>query len=104
MDKKIDDIIRKFISAVAKNNMGLITTYVFGSYAKNKERIESDIDIALILEDIPDNNKFDLQVQLLLMASQFDFRIEPHPFSKQDFISDNPFAMEIKRTGIEIAI
>jgi len=36
-----------------------------------------------------------------LLASQIDSRIEPHPISKEDFNSNSPFIIEIKRTGIE---
>jgi len=42
--------------------------------------------------------------QLLLIASKYDTRIEPHPISNKDFNSKNPFAYEIKKTGIEIDI
>jgi hypothetical protein len=38
----------------------------------------------------------------MLLASQIDTRIEPHPISHKDFHSDNPFVVEIKKTGFEI--
>jgi hypothetical protein len=38
----------------------------------------------------------------MLLASQIDTRIEPHPISHNDFHSDNPFVVEIKKTGFEI--
>jgi uncharacterized protein len=56
----------------------------------------------LIIDDLDDLEKFDLQVQLMLLASDFDSRIEPHPISKLDFYADNPFVSEIKKNGIEI--
>jgi len=102
MDKKTDDIIRQYITIVAKQTPGFVTAYLFGSFAKNNQRTESDIDIALIIDDLKDSEKFDVQVQLMLLASKFDSRIEPHPLSKQDLISDNPFFYEIRTTGIEI--
>ena len=40
----------------------------------------------------------------MMLASQIDYRIEPHPFSKEEFYSDNPFAAEIKKTGIELSL
>jgi hypothetical protein len=49
-----------------------------------------------------DDEKFDLQVELILSASQFDYRIEPHPLSNEDFNTYTPFSAEIKRTGIEV--
>lgn len=89
---------------VAEKNPDLVAAYLFGSYAKNVQHLESDIDIALIIDNLNDNDKFDLQVQLMLLASQFDTRIEPHPISKQDLLSNNPFIAEIKKNGIEITI
>jgi len=102
MDKKTDRIIRQYIASVANQTPGFVTAYLFGSFAKNSQTPESDIDIALIIDKLEDTDKFDIQVQLMLLASEFDSRIEPHPLSKQDLISDSPFAHEIKKTGIEI--
>ncbi len=104
MDQRTDKIIRDYISTVACRNENFISAYLFGSYAKNNERKDSDIDIALIIDNLNDQEKFDLQVQLMLLASDFDVRIEPHPISKVDFNSGNPFVAEIKRTGIEIEL
>ena len=102
MDKKTDSAIKQFISTVANQMPGFVTAYLFGSFAKNNQGPDSDIDIALIIDNLNDSDKFDTQVQLMLLAAQFDSRIEPHPISKQDLTSDNPFVHEIKKTGIEI--
>ena len=102
MDKRTNEIISDYIASVAVQNSQFVKAYLFGSYARQTDRIDSDIDIALIIENLKDEEKFDLQVHLMLLASNFDMRIEPHPISLNDFISENPFAKEIKRTGIEI--
>ncbi|GAJ17906.1 unnamed protein product, partial [marine sediment metagenome] len=62
----------------------------------------SDIDLALIIDNLEDDERFDLQVKLMLIASDFDIRIEPHPISNKDFNFNNPFVAEILKTGIEI--
>lgn len=102
MDKKTVKSINDFISTVARQNPNLVTTYLFGSYAKKKQKKDSDIDLAMIIDQLSDTERFDVQVQLMLTASEFDMRIEPHPLSFEDFHSNNPFAAEIKRTGLEI--
>lgn len=102
MDKRINKILIDFISKVAEQNPRLVTTYLFGSFAKDKNRTESDIDIALFIDDLDDKEKFDLQVQLIILATKFDSRIEPHPISNSDINSNNPFVLEILKTGIEI--
>jgi hypothetical protein len=38
----------------------------------------------------------------MLVASDFDLRIEPHPISQDTFNMHNPFAAEILKSGIEI--
>lgn len=102
MDIGTNKIIGDYISTIAKQNNQLEKVYLFGSYAKQTDNPSSDIDIALIINDLGGDEKFDLQVQLMLIASDFDLRIEPHPISSNDFNSENPFVVEIKRTGIEI--
>jgi uncharacterized protein len=105
MDQGINQTIERFVSTASKSQPGLVAVYLFGSYARNNFRAESDIDIALVIEHLPDSEKFETQVRLMLLASQFDSRIEPHPLSKQDLLSsNNPFAAEIRRTGIEFKL
>jgi predicted nucleotidyltransferase len=104
MDKKTNHSIKQFVSTVANQTPGFVAAYLFGSYAKNDQRPESDIDIALVIDGLKDSDKFDLQVQLILLAAQFDSWIEPHPISKQELATGNPFAAEIIKTGKGISI
>jgi predicted nucleotidyltransferase len=102
MDKKTNQNIIDFISFLAKENPRIVKAFLFGSYARNLNKPDSDIDIALVVKDLSDDEVFDLQVQLLLMASKYDSRIEPHVFSNNDLETNNPFVFEIIKTGIEI--
>jgi len=104
MDKSINWIIKNYINSVLEQQPGLISAFLFGSYAKNSQRSESDIDIALVFDNLSDSERFNMQVKLMLIASKIDSRIEPHPLSKQDMLSNDPFVMEIKRTGIELKV
>ncbi|MDA3865135.1 MAG: nucleotidyltransferase domain-containing protein [Salinivirgaceae bacterium] len=103
MDKNIDTTIAKYLGLIKENFVGIEKVYVFGSYAKGKSTEDSDIDVALIFSNLDDSKRFDIQVQLMMLAAQIDSRIEPHPISHDDFISGNPFVVEIKKTGIEVA-
>ncbi len=104
MDKDIHRIAKNYINSVLKQQPGLISAFIFGSYANNNQRVDSDIDIALVIDNMSDAERFNMQVNLLMIASKIDNRIEPHPISKQDLLSNNPFVMEIKRTGIELKV
>jgi uncharacterized protein len=103
MDKNIDIAVAKYVDLIKEKFPGIESAYLFGSYAKGKSTDDSDIDLALIFSNLDDSNRFDLQVQLMLLAAKIDSRIEPHPISLEDFNSGNPFFVEIKKTGIEIA-
>lgn len=102
MDKNISRIVKKYIRTVINQQPDLISAYIFGSYARNNQRAESDIDIALVIDNLSDTDRFDTQVKLMLLASDIDNRIEPHPISKKELQSNNPFALEILKTGIKL--
>ncbi len=76
--------------------------YLFGSCAQGSEKEDSDIDIAIVISNMMDF--FDTQMQLMRLRRKIDLRIEPHPIRESDFTNLNPFAYEIQKTGIEIAL
>jgi len=104
MDKGIAIIIHSYLKYLQAERIPFVNAYLFGSYAKSKETSISDIDIALIFnaENIPD--RFELQAQLLSLATDIDTRIEPHPINKDDFNTANPFAYEILTSGKQISM
>ncbi len=102
MDKRTDQKIIDFITSSVKENPRILRAFLFGSYSRKLNKPGSDIDIALVVRDLEDDEIFDLQVQLLLLASRFDSRIEPHVISDKDMDTNNPFVIEILRKGIEI--
>ncbi len=102
MDKGIIKIINAYILCLRKENLRFKKVYLFGSYAKNKQSSGSDIDLAFIFEEDKPIDYFDLQAQMLSLASYIDTRIEPHPMSSEDFTLENPLAYEIINTGMEI--
>jgi uncharacterized protein len=104
MDKGINKIISNYILYLKKENLRFEKVYLFGSYAKNKQSIYSDIDLAFIFDKNQSIDYFDLQVQMLSLASDIDSRIEPHPISSEDFTLENPLAFEILNSGMEIKL
>ncbi len=101
VNQRVIDTVKQYIMIIPKD-FGVKKAYLFGSFAKGKEKEESDIDIALVLDNMPDF--FYTQKQLMRLRRKIDLRIEPHPIKEQDFNSLNPFAYEIEKTGIEIIL
>lgn len=102
MDKrKAIEITTQYANAVkAKYNDSKII--LFGSYAKNTFNDDSDIDIAVILNDY--QNLTDIQIELMRMRRKIDSRIEPHPFREKDFNRSNPIVSKIIKHGYNISI
>lgn len=95
------EIVRRYIAHLKNNQFNIRAAYVFGSYASGRFHEDSDIDLAIVMEDVP--NSFTMQVQLMKLSRKFDLRIEPHPFAREDFNLTNPFAHEILTKGIQVA-
>ena len=87
IDKRTAKSVKDFLAALSQHNTHLVSAYLFGSYAKGKKSNNSDIDIAIMLNRLPDEEKFDMQVQMMMLSSHFDTSIEPHPMSIEDFHS-----------------
>ena len=93
------NIAKKYLSSLPAE-LDIKRAYIFGSYAKGTQREESDIDIAVVFGQMDDF--FEMQMELFRRRRKIDIRIEPHPFDVDDFSENNPVAVEIMNTGIEI--
>lgn len=94
-------IAKRYIDLL-KNKFDIEGAMLFGSYAKGTNREDSDIDVAIILRKV--NDIIDTQIELMKLRRKIDLRIEPHPFSHQDFTRTNPVVDEIMKFGININI
>lgn len=96
MDKKTAlKIARSYVNFLNSHQYKVREAFLFGSYAKNKFNENSDIDVALVLDEYKDNI---LELSnLMKIRRSFDLRIEPHPINKNDFKKNNPFIESIKK-------
>lgn len=75
--------------------------FLFGSYAKESQHSDSDIDIAVVLDDYSD--KLDIMLELMRIRRKIDSRIEPHPFRKSEFNQSDIITSEVLTYGIPIS-
>jgi len=102
VDRSILNTAKRYVAAIPAD-MGVKKAYLFGSYAKGKQKAGSDIDIALIFDHLPDF--FEAQLRLMKLRRDLDLHIEPHPMHGEDFQNEmNPLAREISQTGVEIPL
>jgi uncharacterized protein len=84
-----------------QESMKLHSLYIYGSYAKGHFTEDSDIDIAVVADGFS-GDLVDDTFMLMKIRRKVDNRIEPHPFSLNEFNENDPVAREIIRTGIRV--
>lgn len=103
MDKiSIINIVSEYLKAIPRDRFDLSRAYLFGSYARDNQHEDSDIDLALVIRNLTD--PFLAQVELMKLRRSFDLRIEPHPIDESDFSIQDPIVFEILKYGQEISI
>jgi len=96
-------ISRAYLTRLKNSNIGFTDAYLFGSFARGHQHDNSDIDIAIVLNDNV-NHTFDTDVQLMLNRRGEETIIEPHAFSKEEFDFNLPIVYQIIKYGIKIEI
>lgn len=82
-----------------KEYFTLESVYLFGSFANNSFREDSDIDVAIVVSNIK-GDFFSVNPLLWKLRRQVNDRIEPILIDKND--DKAGFLEEIKQSGIEI--
>ncbi len=99
MDKNEAILKVKQYKLLLDNYFKIEKVYLFGSYAKNNYREDSDIDVAIVVNNL-EGDFFTTNPILWKLRRQVDDRIEPILLdSEQD---NNNFLLEIEKYGIEI--
>lgn len=93
--------VEQFLAAVRRQQR-VEAAYVFGSHVWGTAAEWSDIDLAVISPDFS-SDRFQERLNLMRLAAQIDDRIEPSPFTPEDFKAKDPLAHEILQTGVRVA-
>lgn len=92
-------IANNYIDSIS-SKYNIKQAFLFGSFAKGTNHDDSDIDIAIIVNNVVDI--IDTQIDLMKLPMKIDLGIEPHPFMTSDFNKNNPVVYEILKYGIKI--
>ena len=93
-------IIKKYAEKLKKEKFPFSSVYFFGSRVKGTNHKDSDIDVAVISSKFK-NHFGKNSLKLWELRRDIDYRIEPHGFTEKD--NADPFAYEIRKTGIKVA-
>ena len=83
-----------------KEHFDLDKVYLFGSYAKETNREDSDLDVAIVVNRL-EGDYFTITPIIWKLRRQIDDRIEPILIEKGN--DQGGFLDEIQRNGIEIS-
>ena len=99
MDKRTAiNIVKEYRKAVIKVFPEAVT-YLYGSYAKNLQKKESDIDVAILMPKLSDNYLWEESPILWRLSGDINDLIEPVMLE----INENtPLYQEVIKTGILI--
>jgi len=93
--------VEQFLAAVRRRQR-VEAAYVFASQVWGTAAEWSDIDLAVISPDFS-SDRFQERLNLMRLAAQIDGRIEPSPFTPEEFKARDPLASEILQTGVRVA-
>ena len=91
-------ISRSYLLRLKDINLSFSDAWLFGSYARGNQSDDSDIDIAIFLNDnVPIS--FETEVKLMICRKGEETLIEPHIFLKSDFDKSEPLIEQIMKFG-----
>ena len=99
----IISLIKKYINRLKDNNIPVQKVLLFGSYVHGVPKGDSDIDLAVISTAFK-GDRFSDRRMIVPFRRGLDSRIEPMPFTPEDFAEGGVLIDEIKKTGQAILI
>lgn len=95
-------IIQDYLSTLKKDKLPIKEVFVFGSFAKGKQRKGSDIDLCIISPKFKTPWQALQYLWLKRIIKDINYTIEPIGFNPEDFNEETSLISEIRRTGIKI--
>jgi predicted nucleotidyltransferase len=94
--------VNSFTQELIAHGIPIERVILFGSYAKNQQREDSDIDVALFSNIFSGFGFEDKQLFALINVKKDYIDIETKTFPSQTYYEQTPLAEMIEKTGIEL--
>ncbi len=102
LPNKVIKEVEKYVAFLKSDRLPINAVYIFGSYAKGKQRKDSDIDVAVISPRFK-NSWQALQYLWRNRPISLNMPIEPVGFNPKDFASKySSLVNEIKTYGVKV--
>lgn len=93
--------VRTFIDDLRAAQIHVKAAYLYGSYAASDAGPDSDIDVAVISQDLS-GDRLEDWMRLNRISSRIDVRMEVIGFRPEQFRDENPLAWEVKTRGLQL--
>lgn len=103
LDSTVLNNVRSFLAKLDSAGIHIHKAYIFGSWAKGTTDKWSDVDVAVVSPQIS-SDRFEERIRLTKLAIAIDDRIEPLPFSVDDFSENDPLVRMIIQDGIAVVM
>jgi predicted nucleotidyltransferase len=102
--KQIIIILKKYISILKQEGINIDKAFLYGSYAKETETKESDIDLLIVSKQFDKNDDY-LIGKIWALTKKINSKIEPYIIGLDRFKTDDtsPLIQLVKKEGLEIA-
>ena len=99
LKNKPQALIKRFKEDLIKKGIPVDQMILFGSYAKGQPKPWSDLDVCVVSKSFG-KDSYDEMVRLMIIASDIEPRLEPHPYHPNDLKDKyDPLAHEIRTHG-----
>lgn len=82
--KQVIDKIKLYLTKLKDCNINVYKAFIYGSYAAGTNDENSDIDVAIISEDLGKNYLQEMRL-LMKLTRDIDLMIAPDPYSLEDY-------------------
>lgn len=98
-EKSVIDKVRRY-AEIIRQRVQVEEIFLYGSQATGEPDADSDIDVAVVLKEVPEQNWLELEASLFRLGWDIDLRIEPLLFVEGRDRSG--FLRHIRSSGIKI--
>lgn len=97
--------IDNYLKALKTDKLPIQSVFLFGSFAKGRQRQWSDIDLCVVSPKFKDSVSANQYLWSKRVIQDVRYVIEPVGFNPKEFTDNyNSLVQEIKRTGIKVAV
>ena len=97
--------LRQYVAVLNSHGLNVDKAFLFGSYARNEQHSDSDIDVLLLSHNF-DRQNMNEKVKPWLYRRGIDIRIEPYTVGYDQFYAEDEslIVSVVRKEGVEISL